>query len=156
MAGASHRRTLLRHVRWDDALAERIIAKVKQAEIHIVTNAPINLMLECRGDGYPKRRGVARIQQLLEAGVNVCCGQDDMQNMFYPYGNMDPLEVAAIAAHADHLSSPAQIQAAFDMPRYNAARLWGLSNYGVTVGAAANLVVLPATSAVDASAAIPP
>ena len=55
----------------DDALAERVIDKVKQAEIHIVTNAPINLMLEGRGHGYPKPRGIARVKQLLEAGVNV-------------------------------------------------------------------------------------
>lgn len=71
-------------------------------------------------------------------------------NMFYPFGQMDPLEVANIAAHAGHLTSPVQIQAAFDMPRYNAARNIGLENYGVHEGAEANLVLLNATSAVDA------
>jgi len=135
---------------WDDALAERIIAKVKQADIHIITNAPINLMLEGRGHGYPKPRGIARVKQLLEAGVNVVCGQDDLQNMFYSYGKMDPLEVALITAHAAHLAAPAEIQAAFDMPRYNAARLWRLADYGIHVGAAANLVVIDARSAVEA------
>jgi cytosine deaminase len=70
--------------------------------------------------------------------------------MFYSFGNMDPLEVALITAHAAHLSSPAEIQAAFDMPRYNAARNFRLENYGVKVGAEANLVILEANSAVDA------
>ncbi len=135
---------------WNDALAERIIAKVKQAGIHIITNAPINLMLEGRGHGYPKPRGIARVKQLLEAGVNVVCGQDDLQNMFYSYGKMDPLEVALITAHAAHLAAPAEIQAAFDMPRYNAARLWRLADYGIYVGAAANLVIIDACSAVEA------
>jgi cytosine deaminase len=135
---------------WDDALAERVIAKVKQAGIHVITNAPINLMLEGRGHGYPAPRGIARVKQLLEAGVNVVCGQDDLQNMFYSYGKMDPLEVALITAHAAHLSAPHEIQAAFDMPRYNAARLWKLDNYGLRVGAAANLMVLDARSAVEA------
>jgi cytosine deaminase len=135
---------------WDDALAERVIEKVAQARINVITMAPINLMLEGRSDNHPKRRGIARVKELLEAGVNVSCGQDDLQNMFYSFGNMDPLDVALITAHAAHLSSPAEIQAAFDMPRYNAAKNFRLKNYGVQVGAEANLVVLDANSAVEA------
>lgn len=135
---------------WDDAMAERIIAKVARAGIHVITNAPINLMLEGRHHGYPKPRGIARVKELLDAGVNVSCGQDDVQNMFYPFGRMDTLEVALITAHAAHLAAPAEIQAAFDMPRYNAARIWGLDAYGLRVGALANLVVIDAHSPVEA------
>lgn len=135
---------------WDDALAERVIEKVARANVHIITNVPVNLLLQGRGDSQPVRRGITRVKQLLEAGVNVSCGQDDLHNMFYPYGRMDMLEVAMIAGHAAHLSSPAQIQAAFDMPRYNAARILRLEKYGVQVGAEANLVVLDADSAIDA------
>jgi cytosine deaminase len=135
---------------WDDALAERVIEKVKQARLHIITNAPINLMLEGRAHRYPKPRGIARVKELLAAGVNVSCGQDDLQNMFYSFGKMDTLEVAMITAHAAQLSAPAELEAAFDMPRTNAARLWRLDNYGLRVGAEANLVVLAAKSAVDA------
>ena len=93
---------------------------------------------------------IARVKQLLEAGVNVSCGQDDVQNMFYAYGKMDMLEVALITAHAAHLSAPGEIQAAFDMPRYNAAKLWRLEEYGLRVGTTANLVILDAKSAVEA------
>jgi cytosine deaminase len=111
--------------------------------------APINLMLEGRKDKHPKRRGIARVKELMEAGVNVSCGQDDLQNMFYSFGNMDPLEVALITAHAAHMSAPMEIEAAFDMPRYNAAKNFRLNNYGVHVGARANLMVIDAKSAVD-------
>ncbi|MBK7897865.1 MAG: amidohydrolase family protein [Anaerolineaceae bacterium] len=135
---------------WDDKMAARIIDKVKAADIHIITNAPINSMLEGRHSGYPKPRGIARVKELLEAGVNVVCGQDDLQNMFYPFGKMDPLEVALITAHLAHLGAPHEIEAAFNMPRYHAARMWGLDNYGVFVGAAANLVILEAETAVQA------
>ncbi len=135
---------------WDDKMAERIIEKVRQADIHVVTNAPINLMLEGRGHHHPKPRGIARVKELLNAGVNVACGQDDVQNMFYPYGKMDPLEVALITAHAAHMGAPDEIQAAFDMPRYNAAKLWEIENYGIQVGATANLIVLDAKSNVEA------
>lgn len=135
---------------WDDAMAARINDKVKAADLHIITNAPINSMLEGRHSGYPKPRGIARVKELLEAGVNVVCGQDDLQNMFYPFGKMDPLEVALITAHLAHLGAPHEIEAAFNMPRYHAARMWGLKSYGVAVGAAANLVILDAQTAVQA------
>lgn len=135
---------------WDDADAERIIGKVRDANINVVTNAPINLMLEGRGHGHPKPRGIARVKELMAAGVNVACGQDDIQNMFYPFGKMDPLEVALITAHAAHMGAPEEIQAAFDMPRANAARLWPLPDYGLAVGAPADLVVLDAPTPVAA------
>ena len=135
---------------WDKKTLNRIIDKVKEADITVVTNTPINLLLQGRLDETPVRRGIARIAELIEAGVNVCCGQDDLMNMFYPFGQMDPLEVANIAAHAGHLTSPKQIQVAFDMSRYNAARNIGLQNYGVHEGSDANLILLNATSAVDA------
>ncbi len=135
---------------WDAATAARIIARAQEADLHIITNAPINLHLEGRHGGHPVQRGIARVKELLRAGVNVTCGQDDLQNMFYPFGRMDPLEVALITAHAAHLAAPDEIQAVFDMPRYNAARMLHLNGYGVEVGAPANLVLLDAKTAVEA------
>lgn len=135
---------------WEDAVAERVIEKVKKARINIIANAPVNLLLQGRKDPYPKRRGITRVKQLLEAGVNVTCGQDDLENMFYPYGNMDMLEVAMILGHAAHLSAPNEIKAAFDMPRTNAARVLRLDDYGVEPGSRANLVILDARTPLEA------
>ena len=135
---------------WADPMAERIIEKVAQAQINVITMAPINLMLEGRHDAHPKRRGIARVKELLEAGVNVSCGQDDLQNMFYSFGKMDPFEVALITAHAAHMSAPHEIEAAFNMPRYHAAKNFRLQNYGIEEGDRANLIVIDANSAVDA------
>lgn len=141
--------------RWDDARAERVIKKVRRAEINVCTNSPVNLLLQGREDQQPVPRGIARVAELLEAGVNVTCGQDDMMNMFYPFGKMDMLEVADFVAHAAHLSSAEHMQAAFDMPRSRAAHALRLSDYGIYVGAAANLVLIPAESAADALARHP-
>lgn len=135
---------------WDDKLAERVIEKVREADITVISNTPVNLIIQGRKDGPPVRRGIARVKQLLEAGVNVSCGQDDLMNMFYPFGKMDMLEVANFVAHAAHLSSPTQISAAFDMPRYAAARALRLEGYGVQVGNPANLVLIDAKSPLDA------
>jgi len=82
--------------------------------------------------------------------VNVVCGQDDLQNMFYPFGDMDPLSVANFVAHAAHLGSEKQILDAFDMPRYHAAKSMHIKDYGIAVGSIANLILLNAKSAADA------
>ena len=135
---------------WDDNLFVRVADKVKQAQLNIVTLAPVNLLLQGRRDKPPVRRGIPRIKELLEAGINVACGQDDLNNMFYPFGRMDLLEVANYVAHSAQLSAPHQIRAAFDMPRYHAAKIWHFDDYGIFEGAQANLVLIPAQSAVDA------
>jgi cytosine/creatinine deaminase len=140
---------------WDDLLATRVIEKVLKAQINVCTNSPVNLLLQGRGDRQPVRRGITRVRELLEAGVNVTCGQDDMMNMFYPFGRMDMLEVAGFVAHAAHLSSAEHMQAAFDMPRSRAARTLRLEDYGIHPGAEANLVLIPAGSAADALARHP-
>lgn len=141
---------------WDDKTLHRILPKVKKADITIVTNAPVNLIGQGRMDLPPTRRGTPRLIELLEEGINVSCGQDDVQNMFYPYGNVDPLEVANFVAHVGYFTTTERIKAAFDMPRYNAARGFSLHEYGIRVGNPANLILLPATSAVDALRRHPP
>jgi cytosine deaminase len=135
---------------WDEATFQRILAKVANAGITICTNVPVNLLLQGRTTGNPVRRGIPRIRELLEAGVNVVCGQDDLQNMFYPFGDMDPLSVANFVAHTAHLGSERQILDAFDMPRYHAAKSLQIKDYGLSVGSKANLVLMKAKSAADA------
>ena len=107
---------------YPDDYAKRVIGKVAEAEITVVTNPMINLYLQGRGDSQPVRRGITRVKELLEGGVNVSCGLDDVKNIFFPFGRMDMLEVAMITALTAHLSTPDEIQTAFDMPRWHAAR----------------------------------
>jgi cytosine deaminase len=135
---------------WDEKLFQRILPKLVDAQMNICTNTPVNLVIQGRESGHPLRRGIARVKDLLAAGVNVTCGQDDLQNMFYPFGNMDMLSVANFVAHTAHLSSEQEIIEAFDMPRYRAAEVLRLADYGVEVGAEANLVLFKANSAADA------
>jgi cytosine/creatinine deaminase len=130
--------------------ASRVIAKVKQAGIHMITNPATNLMLQGRLDAQPKRRGITRVGELLAAGINVSFGQDNVSDTFYPFGRVDSLEVALIAAHAAHLSQPAQIEQVFAMPTANAARILGLTDYRLAPGAPADAVILDAPDAAEA------
>jgi cytosine deaminase len=45
---------------WDDALAERVIEKLVRADLNIISNSPVNLLLQGRGDRQPVRRGSRR------------------------------------------------------------------------------------------------
>jgi cytosine deaminase len=135
---------------YPDDYASKVIEKVAQARINIITNPMVNLYLQGRQDRQPVRRGITRVKQLMEAGVNVACGSDDVSNLFFPFGRMDMLEVAMFTSVVSHLTRPEEIQAAFDMPRYRAAKVLNLQEYGIMVGAPANFVLLAAENAQQA------
>jgi cytosine/creatinine deaminase len=135
---------------YDDQYAARVIGRVQEAGIHVITNPLVNLYLQGRDGAQPVRRGITRVKELLAAGVNVSCGLDDVANMFFPFGRMDMLEVAMITALAAHLSTPDEIRIALDMPRTHAARILKLNDYDLKVGALANMTFIAATSPQEA------
>jgi cytosine deaminase len=135
---------------WDEKTFQRILPKVKDAQLTITTNVLTNLIKQGQADPPPVRRGIPRLADLINAGVNVTCATDDMKNMFYPFGTMNPLEVVHIAAHAGYLTTKDLLRSAFEMPLYNAARLFHVEDYGIVEGNTANLVILPVNSIVDA------
>ena len=135
---------------YDDAYADRVMDLVAAAQIHMITNPATNLMLQGRDDAHPKRRGITRVKELLARGVNVSFGQDNLRDMFYPFGRDDPLELAWLTAHAAHMSQPDEIEAAFAMATVNGARVLGLTDYGTEPGCAGDLVILDARSAAEA------
>jgi cytosine deaminase len=137
---------------YPDHHARDVIRKVKSADINVIMNPAVNMMLQGRHDAEPKRRGITRVRELLDAGVNVLFGQDCMEDVFYPFGRGDPLEVALIAAHATHSSQPAEIEALFAMPTWNAAKVMRVDDYGFQEGAPADLVILDASNPAEAIA----
>lgn len=135
---------------YEEDYANRVIGLVRDAGIHMIVNPATNLMLQGRGDAQPKRRGVTRVKELLEAGVNVSCGQDCIRDPFYPFGRGDPLEVTFLASHAAHMSRPHEIETVFDMMTGAAARTMGLGDYGAAPGCVADLVVIDAADPLQA------
>ncbi len=134
---------------YKDDYAQRVIEKVAKAKMNMITNPATNLMLQGREDKQPKRRGITRVKELLEAGVNVSFGQDCIKDTFYPFGQADMLEVSLITAHAAHLSLPDEIDTTFKMCTYNAAKILGLKRYGIENGSLANLVIIDAPSVLE-------
>jgi cytosine deaminase len=137
---------------YPDDYARAVIAKVKAAGLHMICNPATNLMIQGRGDQQPKRRGITRVRELMDAGVNVSFGQDCVDDAFYPFGRVDPLEVALIMAHAAHLGQPTEIDAVFGMMTDGAATVMRLTDYGFSPGALGDLVILDAQTPVEAIA----
>jgi cytosine deaminase len=129
---------------WDQSYASQIIARAAAAQVAFVTNPATNLLLQGRGDREPRRRGIPPIKQLLAAGLTVACGQDCVQDGFYPFGTADQLQVALILCHAAQLSTPPELDAALRAIGAAAAHLMGVSGYGLEPGCAADLIVLDA------------
>ncbi len=118
--------------------------KVKEAGMFMITNPVTNLMLQGRLDQQPIRRGITRVKELLKRGITMSFGQDCVRDTFYPFGSADMLQVALITAHAAQMSMPFERQKIFSMITSDAAKIMRLSQYGLEIGAKADLVVLNA------------
>lgn len=140
---------------YDDHYAAYVIEKVARAGIHMITNPVTNLMLQGRLDKQPIRRGITRVKELLEAGINVSFGQDCVNDTFYPLGCADMLQVANITVHAAQMSLPPELEKVFDMITTDANKIMNLEGYGLEEGATANLVVVDAANIREAMALAP-
>lgn len=100
---------------YDDHYARYVIEKVKKANLNIITLPTTNLILQGRLDKQPIRRGITRVKELLDNGINLSFGQDNFRDTFYPFGSADLLQVALISAHAAQLTLPNEIEKVFDM-----------------------------------------
>lgn len=131
---------------YDHTHAARVIDLVREAQVSICSNPQISLVLDGVRDRGLVRRGITRVTELLEAGVNVCSGQDDIDDPYYPFGRGDQLEVASFMAHVARLTTPARLRTCLEMVTTNAARALRLDRYGVAEGCRADLVVLEGRS----------
>lgn len=129
---------------WPDEYSREIISRAAVAGLNFVTNPATNLLLQGRADREPRRRGLPRVKEILAAGLTLACGQDCVQDGFYPFGAADQLQVALILCHAAQLSLPAEIDAALASVRHQAARLMGVRGYGLEPGCGADLVIVDA------------
>jgi cytosine deaminase len=123
---------------------------LRRAQINFIPNPPINITLQGRQDTYPKRRGLTRIKELWQNGINVSLGQDCIFDPWYIFGTGNMLDVAYLAVHVSQMTGLKEIDACFEMVTSNGARSLHIFDYGLTVGNPANLVVLDAPNAFEA------
>jgi cytosine deaminase len=141
---------------YNDVYAAKIVDMVASAGITISVNAHINLVCSARLDREPKRRGIARVKELLARGANVITSQDDVNDPYYPFGKPDPLECALMMGHVAQLTLPHELEQVMDMITVNAARAARVADYGIAPGMRADLVVVDAPSVHEALRLQPP
>lgn len=136
---------------YNNAYANKLMGFLQRTEINFIANPLINITLQGRTDTYPKRRGVTRVKELWQAGLNVSLGHDCVQDPWYSLGMGNMLDVAHIAVHVCQMTGMAEIDACYDMVTVNGAKTLNLTeNYGIALGKPANLIVLNAESRYDA------
>src|SRR5947209_4780413 len=141
---------------YNNAYAYRLINNLKRAQMHMVTNPLDNSTLQGRFDSYPIRRGHTRVKELLAAGINVCIGHASVMDPWYPLGYADPLQAAFVLVHYGQMSGYAEMPSLLEMITANPARALGIEEYGLYVGAPADLVVIDAPTEMDAVRLVAP
>lgn len=92
----------------------------------------------------------ARVRELLEEGVLVCLGQDDISDAYYPYGRNNMLEVAFLNSHLLWFTTREDMETLYTMVTTNPAKAIGLKDFEIKEGAVANLVVLDQPNVLEA------
>lgn len=133
-----------------ERLAE-IVAEVAAADVGVITLPITNLYLQGWQHPVSTPRGLTAIRALVDAGVRVAAGADNVRDPFNPVGRGDALETASLLVTAGHLTP----DEAYAMVSEHARSVMGLPAAGPVVGARADLLAVAATSVTDAVANAP-
>jgi cytosine/creatinine deaminase len=128
--------------------AAEVAARVAAARVAVVCNPQTNLFLQARGQDSAPVRGLTALRALLDAGVTVAGGGDNLRDPFNPVGRVDPLETASLLVTAGHLT-PEEAYAAVSA---GARAAMGLPEVRVAPGFPAELLAVQASSLAEAIA----
>lgn len=136
---------------YNNAYVVRLMRLLKMSKINFVSNPLVNTHLQGRMDTYPKRRGVTRVKELTNEGINVSFGHDDIFDPWYPLGTGNMRDVVFMGLHVCQMMGYEDIMNSYKFITTNAARTLHLGDqYGIEEGRPASFVVLDAENYYDA------
>lgn len=135
---------------YNNAYAFKLFKLLRRSGLNFAVCPAENLYLQGRQDSYPKRRGITRVKELMESGLNVSFAQDSISDPWYPLGNGNLMNILDIGLHACQIMSLKEIETALDLITYNGAKTLGLEHYGMEEGRPAEFIVLDAKTPFDA------
>lgn len=141
---------------YPNSYAAKVVSLLAESGVSVVTNPPDNAVLQGRYDGYPRRRGHTRIDELHEAGVTVGLGHDSIMDPWYHYGRGDPLDAAFVLVHYAHMNGRGDVKTLWEMMTKANADVFGVEEYGLSVGGPGSLVVFDAPDPFNALRTQPP
>ena len=134
----------------DNYYVSKLLPLMAEAEMNVVANPLINITLQGRHETYPKKRGMTRVPELLDAGVKVAFGHDCVMDPWYSLGSADMLEVSSMGLHVAQMTGVEQMKSCFRAVTEIPAAILGLEDYGLEKGCNADLVILQAADPVEA------
>jgi len=98
----------------------------------------------------PPSRAVPPLKRARELGVTLFAGNDNIRDTWSPHNAPDMLARAAMVALKYELRRDMDVALALDTVTVESARACGFADYGLAVGARADLVVIDAASVAEA------
>ena len=136
---------------YNNAYAFKLFHILSKSKINFVSCPTENIYLQGRYDTYPKRRGLTRIKELTEAGMNVSFAQDSISDPWYPLGNGNLIHQVDFGLHCGHMMRVPEINRGLDFITKNGAKTLKLSDgYDMKVGNDASFIVLDAQNEFEA------
>jgi cytosine deaminase len=135
----------------DNAYAFRMMRLFQQSGMNFISLPTENAYLQGRQDSYPKRRGLTRVKELWADGINVCFGQDSINDPWYPVGNGNLMNILDNGIHLAQTMSFEELDKCLDLITTNGAKTLNVQDqYGIEEGKPANFLVLDARSPFEA------
>jgi len=116
--------------------------------IKLVHDASINVIV-CPSVVGPIRN-ITKVSELVEAGVNVSMGLDNIQDIFYPLGNGNLMLSCYLLTAVNRIFSGQAHKKLYHLITYNGARVFRVNDYGIKEGNIADIVILQGKSFWDA------
>lgn len=135
----------------DDSYAFRMLDIFQKTKLNFIACPTENAYLQGRQDTYPKRRGLTRVKEFIQYGINVAFAQDSINDPWYPMGNGNMMNILDNGIHLAQIISSEDVKTNFDLITYNGARCLNIQDsYGLEAGKAANFIVLNESSVYEA------
>ncbi|MDE2063088.1 MAG: amidohydrolase family protein [Bradyrhizobium sp.] len=131
-----------------------IATRLASAGVAVTILPSTDLHLMGRSHDHAVPRGVVPAEPLRRAGVTCSISTNNVLNPFTPYGDGSLIRMANLYANVCHVSRPSDLAGCLDMVTASAARLMRLDDYGIRVGAPADLVCIDANNPTDAVATL--
>lgn len=125
-----------------------VTEEIRLAGLGVVSLPMTNLYLQGRDHPALRPRGITALRALLDAGVDLAAGGDNLRDPFNPMGRADPFETASLLVTAGHLDDTSALAAVTSGGR----TVLGLPPAGPEAGARANFVAVRARTLTDAVA----
>lgn len=127
----------------EPARLDQVIALLVENDIAIMSHGP--------GGGTP----FPPVRLLAQRGVRLFTGSDGVRDCWSPLNTGDMLERAYLVAYVNGFRDDAGLELALRMATYGGAQVMGAAGYGLDVGCAADLVLVPASTPAEAVATHP-